>query len=111
MGSFPNYSLYYLFCFPQRLRVKDLLKQRIWYKNLKKKKKKPSQERPNTVMFIKFLLPLDIELHGSGEGPVSLDSSYKSNGSSSLASITNKIWMKVFGIHDCICLCHLYYKY
>lgn len=38
-------------------------------------------------MFIKFVLPLDIEFRGSGEGSVSLDISCKRNVNSSLAFI------------------------
>lgn len=42
-------------------------------------------------MFIKFLFPLNIKFHGSDEGSVSLDISYKSKLSSPLAFITNEI--------------------
>lgn len=51
-------------------------------------------------MFIKFLFPLDIKFHGSKEGSVSLDISYKINVKFSL-SFYHK-WDRAL-VYMCVC--------
>ena len=63
-GPFPTDSLYYCFCFPQRLKVRPSVIKTKTITQKVLKSLKPSWERSNRVLFITFLLHLNIEFHG-----------------------------------------------